>query len=57
MIDNVKEGFLVKLQVLSFLFNVVYSLKFQGCGCCHVQWPIPNGLRALFLKKNMEFRM
>lgn len=53
MIDNVKEGFLVKLQVLSFLFfNVVYSLRnFRDVDVVHVQWPIPNGLGALFLKK------
>lgn len=53
MIDNVKEGFLVKLQVLSFLFfNVVHSLrKFRNMDIVHVQWPIPNGLGALFLKK------
>jgi len=53
MIDNVKEGFLVKLQVISFLFfNIVYSLrKFRDMDIVHVQWPIPNGLGALFLKK------
>jgi len=50
MIDNVKEGFLVKLQVISFLFfNIVYSLrKFRDMDIVHVQWPIPNGLGALF---------
>lgn len=53
MIDNVKEGFLVKLQVLTFLFsNVIHSLrKFRAVDVVHVQWPIPNGLGALFLKK------
>lgn len=53
MIDNVKEGFLVKIQVLTFLlFNVYYSLrKFKGMDVVHVQWPIPNGLGAMFLKK------
>ena len=53
MIDNVKEGFLVKLQVLTFLFsNVIHSLrKFRDMDVIHVQWPIPNGLGALFLKK------
>jgi len=53
MIDNVKDGVLVKLQVLTFLFfNVVHSLtKFRDMDIVHVQWPIPNGLGALFLKK------
>lgn len=53
MIDNVKEGFLVKIQVFSFLiFNLVNSLrKFKDMDIIHVQWPIPNGLGALFLKK------
>lgn len=52
MIDNVKEGFLVKFQVLGFLFsNVVNSRKFRNMDIVHVQWPIPNGLGALFLKK------
>jgi glycosyltransferase involved in cell wall biosynthesis len=53
MIDNVKEGFLVKIQVFTFLlFNVVNSLgKFKDMDIIHVQWPIPNGLGALFLKK------
>ncbi len=53
MIDNVKEGFLVKLQIFSFLFfNVFYSLsKLKDMDIVHVQWPIPNGLGALFLKK------
>ncbi len=53
MIDNVKEGFLVKIQVLTFLFsNVYHSLrKLKDMDVVHVQWPIPNGLGALFLKK------
>jgi len=53
MIDNVKEGVLVKLQVLTFLFfNIIHSLtKLKGMDVVHVQWPIPNGLGALFLKK------
>jgi glycosyltransferase involved in cell wall biosynthesis len=53
MIDNVKEGWLIKIQVLTFLiFNVWYSLvKFRDVDLVHVQWPIPNGLGALFLKK------
>jgi len=53
MIDNVKEGFLVKIQVLTFLFfNVFYSmLKLRKMDVIHVQWPIPNGLGAIFLKK------
>ncbi len=53
MIDNVKEGALVKLQVLTFLFfNIIHSLrKFRDMDVVHVQWPIPNGLGALFLKK------
>lgn len=53
MIDNVKEGFFVKFQVLTFLFfNLVHSLrKFKDMDIVHVQWPIPNGLGALFLKK------
>ena len=53
MIDNVKEGFLVKIQVLTYLFfNVFYSLrKLRKMDVVHVQWPIPNGLGALFLKK------
>ncbi len=53
MVDNVKEGFLVKFQVLPFLFfNLMYSLrKFKDMDVVHVQWPIPNGLGALFLKK------
>jgi glycosyltransferase involved in cell wall biosynthesis len=53
MIDNVKEGFLVKIQVFTFLFfNVLYSmLKLRKMDVIHVQWPIPNGLGAIFLKK------
>nr|WP_276698471.1 glycosyltransferase [Methanobacterium formicicum] len=53
MIDNVKEGFLVKIQIFTFLFfNVYYSLrKLNRMDVIHVQWPIPNGLGALFLKK------
>jgi glycosyltransferase involved in cell wall biosynthesis len=53
MIDNVKEGFLVKIQVLTFLlFNILYSLrKLKKMDFIHVQWPIPNGMGALFLKK------
>lgn len=53
MIDNVKEGLLVKIQVLTFLFfNILYSLrKLRNMDVIHVQWPIPNGLGALFLKK------
>ncbi|MEN6553023.1 MAG: glycosyltransferase [Methanobacterium sp.] len=53
MIDNVKEGFLVKIQVLTFLFfNVFHSLrKLKKMDVIHVQWPIPNGLGGLFLKK------
>ncbi|MGB9978574.1 glycosyltransferase family 4 protein [Methanobacterium sp.] len=53
MIDNVKEGVLVKLQVLTFLlFNIIHSLrKLKDMDIVHVQWPIPNGLGSLFLKK------
>jgi glycosyltransferase involved in cell wall biosynthesis len=53
MIDNVKEGFLVKIQVLTFLFfNVFFSLrKLKNIDIIHVQWPIPNGLGVLLLKK------
>ncbi|CDG65352.1 MAG: hypothetical protein PWQ15_295 [Methanobacterium sp.] len=53
MIDNVKEGLLVKIQIFTFLFfNVYYSLrKLNRMDVIHVQWPIPNGLGALFLKK------
>lgn len=53
MIDNVKEGFLVKIQVLTFLFfNIYHSLrKLKDMDIIHVQWPIPNGLGAIFLKK------
>lgn len=57
MIDNVKEGFFVKIQVLSFLFfNIFYSLKnLRDMDIIHVQWPVPNGLGALFLKKIYGF--
>ncbi|MCE7697681.1 MAG: glycosyltransferase family 4 protein [Methanobacterium paludis] len=53
MIDNVKEGFLVKIQVLTFvLFNTVNSLrKLHDVDLIHVHWLIPNGLGALFVKK------
>ena len=53
MIDNVKEGVLVKLQVLTFLFfNMFHSLrKFKDMDLIHVHWLIPNGLGALFAKK------
>ena len=53
MIDNVKEGFLVKIQVFTFLFfNVIYSLlKLRDMDVIHLHWPIPNGLGAFFLKK------
>jgi len=53
MIDNVKEGFLVKIQVFTFLFfNVWHSLrKLKNMDIIHVQWPIPNGLGAIFLEK------
>ncbi|OEC84710.1 glycosyl transferase family 1 [Methanobacterium sp. A39] len=53
MVDNVKEGFLVKFQVLTFLlFNIIHSLRnLNNMDIVHVQWPIPNGLGALFLKK------
>jgi glycosyltransferase involved in cell wall biosynthesis len=53
MIDNVKEGFFVKFQFLTFIiFNVVNSCwKLKDMDIVHVQWPIPNGLGALFLKK------
>ena len=52
MIDNVKEGIFVKFQFLTFiLFNVIYSCsKLNNMDIIHVQWPIPNGLGALFLK-------
>ena len=51
MIDNVKEGIFVKIQFLSFiLFNVLSSRKLKDMDVIHVQWPIPNGLGALFLK-------
>ena len=43
MIDNVKEGVLVKFQVLTFLFfNILYSItKMKDMDIIHVQWPIP----------------
>ena len=51
MIDNIKEGIFVKLQFLSFiLFNLSNSRKLRDMDVVHVQWPIPNGLGALFLK-------
>jgi len=52
MIDNVKEGIFVKFQFITFiLFNVVYSIRIlNNMDIIHVQWPIPNGLGALFLK-------
>lgn len=51
MIDNVKEGFFVKIQFLSFIFfNVLNSWKLRDMDLIHVQWPIPNGLGAFFLK-------
>jgi glycosyltransferase involved in cell wall biosynthesis len=51
MIDNVKEGIFVKIQFLSFiLFNILNSRKLKEMDVIHVQWPIPNGLGALFLK-------
>jgi glycosyltransferase involved in cell wall biosynthesis len=51
MIDNIKEGFFVKIQFLSFiLFNVLNSRKLRDMDVIHVQWPIPNGLGALVLK-------
>jgi glycosyltransferase involved in cell wall biosynthesis len=52
MIDNVKEGFFVKFQFLTFIFfNAINSCrKLKDMDIIHVQWPIPNGLGALFLK-------
>jgi len=52
MIDNVKEGIFVKFQFFTFIFfNVIYSCtKLKYMDVVHVQWPIPNGLGALFLK-------
>ena len=52
MIDNVKEGLFVKFQFITFiLFNVINSCrKLKDMDVVHVQWPIPNGLGALFLK-------
>ncbi|HML05532.1 MAG TPA: glycosyltransferase family 4 protein [Methanobacterium sp.] len=53
MIDNVKEGFFVKFQIFTFLFfNIFHSLReFKNMDIIHVQWPIPNGLGSLILKK------
>ncbi|SCG86015.1 glycosyltransferase family 4 protein [Methanobacterium congolense] len=53
MIDNVKEGFFVKFQVLTFiLFNLVNSVsKLKDRDLIHVHWLIPNGLGALIVKK------
>jgi glycosyltransferase involved in cell wall biosynthesis len=53
MIDNVKEGFFVKFQVLTFiLFNFVNSVsKLKDRDLIHVHWLIPNGLGALIVKK------
>lgn len=53
MIDNVKEGFLIKIQVITFLlFNIIYSLRrFRDVDVIHLHWAIPNGLGAYFLKK------
>lgn len=51
MIDNIKEGIFVKLQFLSYIiFNVYNSRKLRDMDLIHVQWPIPNGLGAIFLK-------
>ena len=52
MIDNVKESIFVKFQFLTFiLFNIINSCrKLNYMDVIHVQWPIPNGLGALFLK-------
>lgn len=52
MIDNFKEGFLVKIQIISFLiFNLIYSmLKLRDSDIIHLHWAIPNGLGALALK-------
>jgi glycosyltransferase involved in cell wall biosynthesis len=51
MIDNIKEGIFVKIQFLTFIFfNVINSRKLNDMDIIHVQWPIPNGLGALFLK-------
>ena len=51
-IDNIKKGFFVKFQFLTFtIFNVINSYrKLKDMDVIHVQWPIPNGLGALFLK-------
>jgi glycosyltransferase involved in cell wall biosynthesis len=52
MIDNIKEGFFVKIQLPFFiLFSTIVSFnKLREMDLIHVQWPIPNGLGALFLK-------
>ncbi len=52
MIDNVKEGIFVKFQLLTFIIsNIHYTRrKLKDMDLVHVQWPIPNGLGALFLK-------
>lgn len=52
MIDNVKEGIFVKFQFLTFIFFNIYNScwKLRDMDIIHVQWPIPNGLGALFLK-------
>ena len=52
MIDNVKEGIFVKFQLLTFiLFNIHYTCrKLKDMDLIHVQWPIPNGLGALFVR-------
>lgn len=52
MIDNVKEGFFIKFQFLTFIFfNVYYSCrKLNKMDLIHLHWPIPNGLGALFIK-------
>ncbi|MBM4241498.1 MAG: glycosyltransferase family 4 protein [Euryarchaeota archaeon] len=53
MIDNVKEGIVVKFQVLTFVFfNIINSLrKLKDVDLIHAHWLIPNGFGALFLKK------
>lgn len=52
MIDNVKEGIFIKFQFLTFIFFNVFNScrKLKEMDFIHVQWPIPNGLGALFLK-------
>lgn len=53
MIDNVNEGFIVKIQVFTYLFfNIIYSLRnLKNMDIIHLHWAIPNGLGAIFLKK------